>query len=264
MTAGSITRAGLRIGIAILASFVDVSVRAESAQIPFAKEIQLEPADCWDKGVGPCAVRTSAGEKFKLPFNGGEIVLDGSTIVARVSAQELRLVAGTIWVKAAEATVVQCEFGAVRAEKGEFWVYRTQERMTVAAIDTTVSMRPRGAASEDALDVLPAMENWVGKVANQTGRAQTGIPTAISIRDHLVRWARLFSGGRAQFEKDAESLYERWTEATAAAADIHKQLYDRRLAAVRADGARRDEERRREQARTKELIDLFKRKVFDP
>ena len=85
----------------------------------------------------------------------------------------------------------------------------------------------------------------------------------IAFKSHLERWARLFEGTRDEFESDARSFHESWREAAVESAEIHRNLFERKVASLKEAEATAAAERARLRARDRELVDRFKRKVFD-
>lgn len=255
MIGGWLIRAFARAGLFVLVFSIDIRLRAE---------VQ-EPPSCW-RGKGACAVRTADGERLPLSLEGGQVVLDGATTLLRVKTGELRLLAGQAWFRVQGPVSVGSEFGEIFAEEGEFWLSRTSERMTVSAVSGSLKMKPRQGEglAEEELEIPQGLENWVGRVKFGTQRAQTGVPTAIPFQAHLSRWARLYRGGRAQFIKEAEAFHDMWLRATEEAAGVHQELFERKMASLREKQERDSEARKKVEARNHELIEMFKKRVFEP
>lgn len=247
--------------LCFLISFtLEVRVHArEAVQLPIAHDVQQEPENCIIES-SICAVRTRLGEKYKLVVGETSIVLDQQTTVLRLSATEVSLVAGVIWVQAQGRFIVKTEFGEAQVDKGEFWVRRANEKMFVSATDVSVLLRPRGA--DEQLIVERGWENWLSRV-DKTGRAESGLPTPIEFVPHLERWARLHSGSRKAFEKDVGKFHSYWREASEQAAAIHKALFERKVAALEAEKDREARRRRQVEARNRELNDIFRKRVFE-
>ncbi len=244
----------LRLMSAIFVFVIDVRVHAKTE----------EPEKCW-QSEGPCAVQTSRSEKLRLVLGENQIVLDESTIVVRLDKSQVRLLAGTLWVRAETAVSVLSEFGTFSILKGEFWVSRTQDRVTGSNVAGTLLLKPRSKnGADEVLEIAAGLENWVGRVQASGGRAQTGVPMPIPLKTHLVRWAHLYTEGRERFLKEAEAFYALWLEASVEAAGIHQELVKRKLAAIDEDRSRTAEINRKVEARNRELVEMLKRRVFDP
>jgi len=246
-------RAIARLALFILIFSLEIRVRAAIE----------EPALCWKSAEGgACAVRTAPGERLELALGSGRLVLDGSTTLVRVKKGELKLLSGQVWARVDAPLTVGSEFGKLSIDHGEFWVSRARDRVTGSAVSGVLKMSPRGGGEE--LEIPPGLENWLGKVQLGTRRAHTGVPMAIPFGQHLSRWARLYTGGRAQFAKEAEAFHETWRQATAEAAGLHQELHARKMASIKEQQSKEAAARRKVEARNRELIEMFKRKVFDP
>jgi hypothetical protein len=247
-------------GLIFLAAFTfEVRVRAaESIRLPLAEEVMQEPAGCLQK-EGSCAIETGESEKYVLEIEGARIVLDAGTTILRVTGQQIRLVAGTVWVKPKAQFSIKTEFGEVIGFSGEFWARRDKQKMWVASVDSAVELIPRG--HKDAVHVTPGMENWMGRVGKE-GVATMGLPVAIQLKAHLERWARLYPGKKTQFEKDVKEFGPRWVEASAEAAQLHQLSYQRKVASLEAADTRKKEERRKVEEVNQRLRDLFRSKIF--
>lgn len=250
----------LRLFLFLLTFALEVRVKAaEIVQLPNAEQILEQPEGCLAQ-AGLCAIATDHGEKYKLELGGSLVQLDQSTSVVRVSKSEIRLIAGTIWVRAKGDLVVRSEYGLVRVRDTEAWVSHDKDRVTASAVGEPLVLEPRGGA--DGLQVPSGMENWIGRVGD-AGVAETGLPKAIALEPHLQRWARLYTGNRKQFEKDALKFRATWTEASQEAAALHKELYDRTVASISARKAQREAVLRQKQARDRAIRAMFRKRVLD-
>lgn len=254
----------LRLFLFVFVFTVDVRVLAKTVQLPEARSLLQEPAGCLNTvstSAESCAVGTRAWEKGTLSLGDSTVVLDRSTAILRLAPNEIRLVSGQIWLKAKSAFEVRTEFGSMKVEPGEYWFDRDREKVRVGVIQGLARLYPRGA--KEVLEVTPGLENWLGKVG-ESGEAQRGIPVAIQFKSHLERWARLYTGSRKDFEEDARAFHEVWLSASEYASEVHKTLFESKVASLRAEHERMEAARRRSEARTRELIRMFREKVFGP
>lgn len=245
----------------ILAFTLEVRVHAaEVVQLPNSAAPQQEPPQCLT-AASTCAVRTRPGEKFKFKWGDSTVHMDQETVVIRQSSDKLRFVTGTVWVVADSAFRVITEFGETRTGgPGEFWITRGDDRVTVVATEGSVLLAPRGSPEE--LLVEPGCENWLGKVTRQ-GRAETGIPMPVNFSAHVERWARLYPRTARDFEKDVRRFHSVWLEASQRSALIHKELFDRKVASIEGERARRMAARQKAEAKSRALQEIFRRKVFE-
>ena len=244
-----------------LATFVlEVRVRAETHESP-TLIVQQEPLNCL-KAEGACAIRTREGQTFELQLDSKTtLVLDHSSSVIRFSNHEIRLLSGSVWIKAQETFQVHSEFGdVVSKEPGEFWVTRTKEHVTAKATEAQLELRPRG--SKEALVVDPGLQNTIGSIGLD-GKAETGIPLAISFKDHLLQWARVYRGPKDAFEKQVQTFHERWTSAVQESAAINKGVYDRMISSADEEKALEDAREAKVRAQREADRKFFRSRVFD-
>ncbi len=222
--------------------------------------IQQQPEKCWQSKTA-CAARTVARQAARGEWNGGVISLDESTTLVRIRESELRLITGTVWLKGIENTTVRTEFGSVEIRQGsETIIIKNQDRVMVSIIQGGAEIHPIG--SEDQLEVAAGFENWIGRV-DSTGRAQSGIPTAVIFSPFLQTWGRLYVGNNPEFEKEAVEFYSVWQKASREAASLHRDLFLRKCASIDAEQERRRVSQIKVRARSRELIERFRRHVFD-
>lgn len=255
-------RLWLRILLFFLAFNLEVRVHAaEIVQLPNATEIQQEPADCLGDLSVACALHTMPEEKFKLILGESTVVLDQSTVVVRGGgSNSLTLVDGAVWVQGKTPVTVRTEYGEIKAGAGDFWVVRVESRVVVVASGVQVEMWPRGGS--ESIVVERGWENWLGRV-NREGRAETGLPRAIQLKEHFERWARLYPGTKVKFEQDVKAFQEVWMSASKRAAEIHQILFNRKMASLEEEKAKKDIVRRAIEARDRELREMLRRKALD-
>lgn len=241
-----------------LAFTIDVRVKAETALLPNSSEVLQDPKGCILQ-ASICAVKTRDHEKYKFAVGASTVVLDANSSVIRLSGNAITLLSGTVWIRGQGPFSVRSEFGVARSEDGEFWVARTSGRMTVSATGGALVLEPRG--SKVFLRIDSGEENWIGGISRD-GVATTGVPQAIPLAEHLRRWARLFPGTKREFEKESRSFHSSWSRGLASVASYHETLAEERRQAVHAEAEQRAQARAQEEARSKELRALFRRKVL--
>lgn len=241
----------------------DDSVGTDSAPVQLAQaEAPLqEPQNCIAT-KRTCAVRTETNEKFTWVEGDVTLTLDRGSSIRRETPTLSRLIDGTVWVEAKSEFTIRTEFGDVKLTNGgEMWVTREADRIVVHAPMNDVIVRARG--SKEDLLIETGSSNWMSKVALKTGEAETGLPTAIPFREHVERWARLYPGKRKDFRIAVRSFHGRWSRAVEKTATLHKIEFERKIAAIEGDNARKAEAARKREVEDKKLRDLFRKKVFE-
>jgi hypothetical protein len=232
---------------------------AQQVLLPKAKDVLQLPAGCLKAQTGECAVSTRAGERYVLTFGHSKLTMGSRTAIIVDDQSRVSLVRGVVWIEAGAAMTVRSEYGEARSGRGEFWIVKSQDRVTVTAVDGEVELRPRGAS--DSLWLLPGLENHMGHVRSD-GVAATGVPVPLNWRVHIRRWARLFDGSPAEFKERVMDFQEKWQGATLQAAAIHGELLARKVASLEAEHAAREDHRRKVEARNREMVEMFRRRVF--
>lgn len=248
----------LRVFLFLFIFTVEVTVQAARVTLPTAKDPVQEPVHCLQTS-DICAIKTPSASKFQLAVGAGDVVMDANSIVVRQSSHVVKLIQGTIWVKASEGMTVATAYGDVVSEGGEFWVRTEGDKVYVSSVASFLKL-----ACVDKKTVLrleEGEENWISGVGLK-GQSTTGIPKAIALEEHLYRWARLYSGSKTQFETDVKNFHSRWSRQLASVADYHKQLAEARLKVLEEEAARRAQAKAQEEARSQELRALFRRKQF--
>lgn len=246
-----------------LATFVlEVRVKASTNE-PVKTEIivQQEPFGCL-KSSAACAIKTRENQSFELELDSKtSVVLDHSSSIIRISSNEIRIVSGSVWIKAQEKFQVKSEFGdVVSSTPGEFWVTRTKDRVTAKATEATVELLPRGTS--DRLTTDSGLQNYIGSIGLD-GKAETGIPLAITFKDHLVQWARVYRGPKNEFEAKLAAFHARWKAATLESADINKALYTRMVSSADEEKAAVDAHETKVRLEREANRKLFRSRVFD-
>jgi hypothetical protein len=239
---------------------VNTKVRAaQHVRLPKAKEILQLPAGCLEAKSSGCAVSSRAGERALLAFGDSKLTLGSQTTILIDDQSQVRLVKGILRIEAGSELAVRSEYGEARIAKGEFWVVKTSDRVTVSSIDGDVELRPRGL--KGSLWVTPGLENYMGRVGGD-GVAGTGVPVPLNSRLHIRRWARLHDGSSAEFKEQVLAFQDKWHEASRQAAAIHNELLVRKVASLEAEHVARESQRRKVEARNRELVEMFRRRVL--
>ncbi len=215
-----------------------------------SKVVQI-PDDCLKTKVS-CAFKTSKDEKFKFLIGKTQIVLDQNTAVFRKAENSILLVSGQIWIRARGNLKVQTEYGEAALEGGNFLIRNQENRMEVLAIDNDLILTPK--MGKVGLRLEAGEQNWIGPVdANHA--ATSGVPLPIRPSELVVRWSRLYTGKKSDFENDFKGFFAHWSGSTERLAKFHEELTQRQIANVEFENERKKrikEEQLREDRRIKD------------
>lgn len=243
-----------RLFVFLLASIIEVQVRAAIVMLPNQEVVFQEPAGCVFK-ESMCAMKTKPGYKFETKIGATSLIMGSDTIIVRTAQDSLLLVQGEIWVKAAGEFHVRSEYGEVKLnEDGEAWFVRSQKRVLVRTLREGSVVSARN--SRDHLLLLQGFEIAMEGVT-ASGYGRLSVPTVINFRDHLRRWARLYRGPKKEFVNELQRFEPIIYEAAIQSSDLHVEMAKRHIASEQAALDRRlDEQKRieRENARLRKLF----------
>lgn len=225
----------------IIFSFLDLHVEArELVQIKAAVNVTMQPKNCvMESSV--CSILTPKRKKYELVFGKSKALMDENTAVLRDSATQITLLKGRVWVKTSESITIRSEFGLAKANNGEFWVTKTDQKIIFSSLAGEIKMQPRG--SEEVISILPNYENWLGPV-DKMGIATSGIPQLLDIESHVQRWGKLYEGNKVQFKKEVHDYFFVWYNLIEQASDKNRELALRAIASE-AENKKREEERQK-------------------
>ncbi|HEX4926288.1 MAG TPA: hypothetical protein VFV50_19495 [Bdellovibrionales bacterium] len=244
-----------RVLLFVLASIVEVQVRAAIVMLPNQDVVLQEPADCLFK-ESMCAMKTKPGHKFETKIGSTSLILGSDTIIVRTAQDSLLLVQGEVWVKAAGEFHVRSEYGEVKLnEDGEAWFVRGEKRVLVRTLREGSVVIARN--SQEHMLLLQGFEIAMEGVT-ASGHGRLSVPTVINFRDHLRRWARLYRGPKKEFVNELQRFEPVLREAAIQSSDLHVEMAKRRIASEQAELDRQLEEQRRIERENARLRKLFR------
>jgi hypothetical protein len=235
-------------------------------QLPNATTILEEPWRCLSGSLS-CALQTKADEQYKLELKDATVHMDRSSSIIRQSDHEVRLVSGTIWVESKTEFTVHSEFGdgKILEHGGQLWATRVkgsrdEDRVEMTAIIHEIELYPRGAKDPEV--IVPGQQSYLGRVGPD-GVSDYGQPVAVSFRDHIERWARLYPHSSKQFQTEVQLFYGVWKQACETSAAVHQALFERKMASIETERSEQEQVRRVAEEHDKKLRDEFRRKFFE-
>lgn len=239
----------------VLASTIEVEVRAAIVSVPNQDVVTQEPADClWADST--CAMKTQSGRKYETKIGSTSVLMGPDTIIVRLSADSLLLVEGEVWVKSENSPFkIRTEYGdAEVAAAGEAWLVRSEKRVLIRSMRFATQIHAR--KSEEVIPLQPGFEVYLEGITSK-GFAHLTIPSVLDFRDHMRRWARLYRGPKKEFVNELQRFDPILREAAVASSELHVELAKRYLASEKAsdDEAKlKREQYERESARLRKLF----------
>ena len=220
----------------------------------------MEPRNCLNtKAV--CAIENPSVEPLEIKVGSSILTLDHDTTLVRTTDSHVRLVKGTLWVRATPEMTVSAEFGDAQATtSSEFWITRSKDSMTVSTVLGAVEISGRG--TNEKLIVTAGLQNTLGSV-NLAGQSSTGLPMPIPFKELVTRWAKFYRGPKKDFLAQVDAFHTVWVDASKESAEINRTLYSRKVASVESLKRAAAEKSAKANAEKRELHELYLRRVFD-
>lgn len=250
----------LQVFVFIVAATLEVKVHA-SQVVTLKNEVHPleEPAHCLDSGER-CAVKTSSGRKFQFDVGATKVTLGSGSALIRVGASRVNLVSGSLLVQSEDDFFVEAEYGKVILKNAYVLIENKSRKLFLSVISGEAFIQPRGR--DEMYPVAPGQSNWLGEV-DKSGVAQSGLPIPVQFQDHAYLWSGMYSGKKKDFEKELKEFAGVWQKANAEAAIEHKQLVQRRIAALEDDYQKQQERVKKKQVFEAQMRALFRKKTLD-
>lgn len=221
------------------------------------EHVLQEPHNCILK-ASKCAVFNKANS-FILKVGESLVGLGSGASVYRISNNEVILMAGKIWVRAAEKFTVYATHGLYKWEKGEALFEKSSERVIGTGISADLLMLPRG--HNEAYELPIGFTNWMTPVA-LNGKAGVGIPQTTNLTWVVETWSGIYQGRAETLKKELEEYKAKWQLAIDVTAPWHKEMIDRRIAQVEAWRARQARLKALREAENARLRKLFRNRTY--
>lgn len=230
----------------LLVLAVSSTVKAENKTEPFT--FVDEPAQCFVREGYPCAVRSL--EPLRLQRGDDIYQFAAETSVVWLSADDLRVLEGRIWIEKSANLSLHILGSDVVAVDGEFLVTREKDQnLTIMNLNGSVQFPEKGFLKSEALPV--GFQNWYGR-RGTNGVVQRGVLRPIEVPAFIASWARTGSATRVARGEKLKQYRELWKGNVDQSAELYKNIVERRIAsqedsraALRRRRQKADEERAR-------------------
>lgn len=220
------SRRQLQIFVFILASVLEVQVKADMVTLPEARVPMEVPTNCLLES-SICSIKTNAKQKYTFEVGEQKVVLLDSTVFMRTTATSGSLISGTVYLNPSSAFVIETPYGSLKSEGAEYFVIQSQNEFIVEVLSGKVVLSPLGHSS--SVDVNAGYQNRIGRV-NKHGQAYVGIPGPLSFQQTVKRLAKIHSGDKKVFGSRVQELHKTYQDAVYESSLIHKELVRRELA----------------------------------
>lgn len=245
--------------VALVFLFVALGAKLNAKEIITlgnASRVVQTPDSCL-VGSGTCAFKTGPEEKYKIKLGTNEIVLDENTTLIRQSKNKITLVTGQIWVRAQDEIQIQTEYGTATAFEGNFLAKNRDKKMELKAIDSDLMLTPK--MSSKSLKLEAGEQNWLGPI-DESRVASSGVPLPIRPSELVVNWSRLYTGTKADFEKDFKNFFSLWSSASERLAKLHSDITARQIASIESEIVRKKRLKENQDLETRRIKAWFRQK----
>lgn len=209
-----------------------------------------EPAKC-QPGAKGCAVSAKVS-KLALDWQGQAFVLTKGTAVWWPDQNTVRLIKGTMSLRLSEKLAVTVASGQLRGE-GLVLLSRQESATRITVVDGEIRLRPLGSSEE--LSLPQGYSVWLGEVGGN-GLAQVEVPQAADPAGTLKQWWSVYPGSKKQFMNEARDFVAGAAARAELVSQWHQQIVQRAVA------SQREQERRKQEARTIELREQAKMRAL--
>lgn len=254
---------------------VEAGERVQLIPIDLQKEKQnklssallQEPRGCLE-AKETCAIRVGSRRLFIYePTAGRQWTVGENTIVLRMgtcgheSACRMRFIEGVVRITG-EETLVETDLGELKA-RGEVFVERHGAKLVVINTgDQPLIFKGRGWVNER--QIPSGVEVTLDIPSIKNGKTAVNLPLPLDFEMQVVREARFYTGKRADFPAQLESIAKRRTDAAVENAAFHQEVVERKIASLDAAERIQEAKRAEREAKDRELRALFRRKVLNP
>lgn len=252
-------KSSLVLVLTLLFSVLAICVEKEAVvSYPLDSKLKEFPKGCMFSKANPCLLRTNFHHKFRYNNKLGQISLGSDSAIMRRGEKDFHFISGEIWWQGSGE--IATEFGNISCKDCEVYMFRTIKQVTVRALSGKITLIPKG--SEERLEVPQFTENWMGGVYIKKGHAQTGIPSPLSLRKHLRKWAQFYVGDKAEFKEKVQKFRRKWADVVHETAKAYKSMSTRRLATVTKKRKQKKAAKKKRLDEDKVFRDMLRRRAL--
>lgn len=240
----------LRLLIFIMAFQMEVRVRASG-------DVMQQPSACL-KSKESCTIHVT-GPAFHLERGDFKMHASEDSTLMRSSANQWRLMKGTVWMEEAKNVEVETVFATVKASQGQYWLLDQGDKIVIRNIDAELEVTLRDGKK---LEVPSGFEFWVAGL-NSKNQNEYGMIRPIDMKEHLPVWNALYKGSKESFIKEVKNLKDNWGDMAEKSAAVYKVTTERKLAAVAEAERKETEKKRLEDQKRQELKNLYYQRTFE-
>ncbi len=237
----------------IVTSMIQVTiVDAKDYRIPIE-----DPKNCLSQETFPCAVST--GDTPKM-FRQGQSLweLDREIVLQAPKSKEWNLYSGMLVLESGAEQKLHTPFADIYVGRSKVMIHVLQDRVRVMALNGEgVKVKAKGDPDEHYL--VPGFQNWFGGVND--GMADSGVASVIDFDEYSQKRAKFFMNHQLGFVKELEQVAAIVKWAAKVAADMHRDLVERKMASLEEDHIQSVQKKKNRINFNKYLRRLFLKKI---
>lgn len=240
----------LRLFFFLIAFQLEVRVRASG-------DVLQKPESCLN-GKNACAIQV-VGDSFKFTHGSLKIVAAQDSTLARIRTKVWQLIKGTLWVQEGDGLRVETVFGALSADRGQFWVLDQGSKILVRNVDSDLKIYLRDGKT---LELPEGFEVWISGI-NSRGQTEYGVLRPIDMKVHLLLWNSLYEGSKENFIRDVAKVKASWGDLAEKSSLIYSGLIQRELASHQEKKDATERVQNLKQEKRRQTRQLYWKKVFE-
>lgn len=227
--------------------------QAETKMLFFAEK----PEKCAEYETYPCAL-SSGQQPYYFFWGKSRWEMAKDTVISGKDGNKWRAAFGHFVLKAKEKFILETPFANIHVENSDVFIELSETRVTVSVIKgEVVQIFPR---TEDEPHLLsPGFKNWYAGIGPEG--QDIGVPMVMDLQAFAQKRAHFFTDHKLGFVNELRDLAQTIKEATALAAQMHKDLVASKMALLQAAYDAEVEKARKRREFNKYLRMLFRRKV---
>jgi hypothetical protein len=183
----------------------------------------------------------------------------GSTL-EKTKTGDWKLLQGNLWVERAQHNSFETLFANVTGVNGEFWISAVNdEKIWVRNFSSDLRVTLRDGKS---VDVPHGFQMWVSGL-NSEAHSEYGMVEPIDMKAQIPQWYRIYPDGKKAFTAKMNGLKMSWGDVAETGSQIYKTQTLRKIASIENQEKSAADRKRRSEAETRRIRELYRSRVFD-
>ena len=183
----------------------------------------------------------------------------GSTL-EKTKTGNWKLLQGNFWVERAQHNSFETLYADITGTNGEFWISANSgEKIWVRNFSSDLKVTLRDGKT---VDIPHGFQMWVSGL-NSEAHSEYGMVEPINMKTQIPQWYRIYPDGKKAFTKKMAALKMSWGDVAETGSQIYKAQALRKIASVEDQEKSAADRKRRSEAETRRIRELYRARVFD-